>query len=72
MAHCTNKEGFDIDSHNTIIVGWVNYKITYCRTFDSLADRESMMKAFNFVRENCDSYSLTSLLDELIEYKDSL
>ncbi len=61
-------EGFN--PHQTILVGWKNGKIIYCRTFDDENDRENMFKGFDYVRGVADSYIMTSELDKTIVQED--
>lgn len=66
-ANTVLAEGFN--PHETIVVGWLDGKITYCRTFNHVTDRYNMMKAFDYVREHCDNYTMSSRLDKLIRYE---
>lgn len=61
-------EGFN--PHQTILVGWKNGNIIYCRTFDDENDRENMFKGLDYVRGVADSYIMTSQLDKTIVQED--
>ncbi len=60
-----------IINHESILIGWKEGKIFYCRTFDDQNDRENMFKAFDFVKKKCDKYALTSTMEDVIIYPES-
>ncbi len=63
----TSKGPKEIRNHETIIVGWKNGKVVYCRTFDDHNDRADMQTAFGLVSSECDEYVMTCELDHIIK-----